>query len=336
MDEHSFFGLFKAYCRGLWRTAVSVGAALLGLFFLTLFYHAPMELPIYVTLLTGGICGLLFTSGFARFWHRHNELRTLLAQCSTKLSLLPPPSSLLEQDWEDIVTALENNRLAAEQRDFLRQQDACTYYTLWAHQIKTPLAAMQLLAQEAEDAAFRSEMRQELFKTEQYVDMVLGYLRLSSMQQDLLPQTVPLQEIVHQSIRRVSPLFIHKKGVYLQVEKTDLLVTTDAKWLGFVLEQILTNAAKYTQQGSVHIFAQENVLTIADTGIGIQAEDLPRVFERGFTGCNGRGGTRSTGLGLYLCRQICSNLGHEITIASQPGQGTQVCLHFDRPRLMLD
>lgn len=336
MRGPSALRLFFSYCRNIWRIALGISAALIGLYFLTIFYHAPMELPVYTTLLTGAVCGVFFASGFARFLRRHAELRTLLAQCNTKLAPLPSPSSLLEQDWEAIVHALEANRLAAEQRDFLRQQDASEYYTLWAHQIKTPLAAMQLLIQETPDLPCRSEFIQELFKTGQYVDMVLGYLRLESMHNDLVPRTLCLQEIIHESVRHVSTLFIHKKSVRLIVDKTDLLVTTDAKWLCFVVEQILTNAVKYTPLGTVHILVKDGALLVKDTGIGIHEEDLPRIFERGFTGCNGRSSAHSTGLGLYLCRQICQRLGHTITISSHPGQGTQVCLRFDRPQLMMD
>ena len=103
-----------------------------------------------------------------------------------------------------------------------------------------------------------------------------------------------------------------------------------------MVEQILTNAVKYTPQGTVHILVKDGALLVKDTGIGIHEEDLPRIFERGFTGCNGRSSTHSTGLGLYLCRQICQRLGHTLSISSHPGQGTQVCLRFDRPQLMMD
>lgn len=336
MKNLSFPRMVLAYFCSIWRTVLSVFLALAGLFVLTVFYHAPMELPVYTTLLTGAIGGLLFASGFSRFAQRHAQLRLLANQCGTKLSALPSPSSLLDEDWETIVSALERNRLAAEQRDFLRRQDASEYYTLWVHQIKTPLAALRLLVQENPDVQSRNEMLQELFKTGQYVDMVLGYLRLESMHSDLSPQTLRLQGVVNESVRRVSTLFIHKKGVRLLVEESDLRVTTDAKWLSFVLEQILTNAAKYTPQGSVRIYTQNNTLIVEDTGIGIRAEELPRIFERGFTGFNGRRNSHSTGLGLYLCRQICQNLGHEISITSELGQGTKVCLSFARPRLLMD
>ncbi|WP_367924694.1 sensor histidine kinase [uncultured Ruthenibacterium sp.] len=336
MNEHSLPYLLFAYCRTIYHVALSVLLALAGLFLLTVFYHAPMELPIYISFLTVAIGSLLFARGFSHFVRRHRELHVLFMQCNSKLSALPHSTNLLEQDWEAIVDALEKNRLDAERRDFLRQQDASQYYTLWAHQIKTPLAALNLLVQEIPDPRCKGEMKQELFKTEQYVDMVLGYLRLESMHGDLVPQTLRLMDIVTASAKHVSSLFIHNSKIKLCIDPIDLAVTTDSKWMEFVLEQILTNSAKYTHHGFVRVYTHGTVLTVEDTGIGILEEELPRIFERGFTGYNGRANEKSTGLGLYLCNQICQNLGHKLSISSKPGQGTKVNIDFGRPQLSLD
>ncbi len=122
----------------------------------------------------------------------------------------------------------------------------------------------------------------------------------------------------------------------LSYEPTKIRVLTDEKWLLFILEQILSNAIKYTKRGSVAVYMddrEEKTLVIADTGIGIVAEDVPRVFEKGFTGYNGRYDKRSTGIGLYLCRRVLNRLSHTIRIESEPGQGTRVYINLDTVNL---
>ena len=206
-------------------------------------------------------------------------------------------------------------------------------------QCATKLAAMRLLLQESPDIPGRSAFAQELFKAEQYVDMVLGYLRIGSIHADLSPQEVPLEALVRESVKKVSTLFIHQKSTTLQISSLPGTVLTDKKWFSFVLEQILTNAAKYTPRGTVRVYLAKDspdTLVVEDTGLGIRAEDLPRIFERGFTGYNGRGGQRSTGLGLYLCHEVLQRLGHTISIRSEPGKGTAVCICFARGTLVVE
>ena len=198
---------------------------------------------------------------------------------------------------------------------------------MWAHQIKTPISAMRLLMQ-ANGAEGNRDLMDELFKIEEYVGMALGYVRSESMSSDLLLRRCALDGIVKQAERKYAPLFIAKK-ISLRFEDTGVQVVTDEKWLLFVLEQLLSNALKYTKKGSISIYMAESApktLVIEDTGIGIRAEDIPRVFERGYTGYTGREYTRSTGIGLYLCRRILTKLGHTIVIESEVGRGTRVLL----------
>jgi signal transduction histidine kinase len=260
----------------------------------------------------------------------------LREQCAQALAPLPPTPYLPESDWFALVQALEQARQAEAAQNRRAVQDAVEYYTLWAHQIKTPLAALRLLAQESTDSALRSALLQELFKTEQYVELVLGYLRVGSMCADLCPMHTALNTIVRDSIKKVSPLFIYKKSVHLVVEDIGLSAVTDAKWLGFVLEQLLTNAVKYTPGGTVRLYADEQALYVTDTGIGISANDLPRITERGFTGHNGHAEPHSSGLGLYLCKEVLAKLGHTLSIQSVIGQGTTVRIGFARDALLLD
>lgn len=339
MESMSLFRILGSYCKRMRRAFLLVVLGGITLFVVTALYRAPMELPIYTCSLVGAVGAIFFGFGFARYAGRHRTLCALYGQCASRLSELPPPRDLLENDYHELITALEENRLEAIRAAARREADATEYYTLWSHQIKTPLAAMRLVLQENPSLPSREVFAQELFKTEQYADMVLGYLRLGSIHADLSPQSLPLDALVRESVRRVSTLFIYQKNVSLQIDSLQGDILTDKKWFSFVLEQILTNAVKYTPQGFVRIYldpAVPQTIVIEDTGIGIRSDDLPRVFERGFTGCNGRGGARSTGLGLYLCREVLTKLGHTISLRSAPGVGTSVHIGFGRGELVVE
>ena len=251
--------VFFSYCRRMLRAFLLVALGGATLFVVTILYRAPLELPLYTCCLVGAVGAVFFFSGFARYYRRHAALRMLRAQCATKLAALPAPRDILEKDYGNIIAALERNRLSAAADAAHREADATEYYTLWSHQIKTPLAAMRLLLQESPDIPGRSAFAQELFKAEQYVDMVLGYLRIGSIHADLSPQEVPLEVLVRESVKKVSTLFIHQKSTTLQISSLPGTVLTDKKWFSFVLEQILTNAAKYTPRGTVREIGRAHV-----------------------------------------------------------------------------
>lgn len=186
-----------------------------------------------------------------------------------------------------------------------------------------------------EDSALARRLSCDLSRIEQYVEMVLAFLRLDSDSSDYVFRRCKLDPLIRQAVRRFSFEFIDRK---LRLDytppdascQTDSLIT-DEKWFCFVLEQLLSNALKYTKSGTIRIFfSDEKVLCIQDTGIGIAPQDLPRIFEKGYTGCNGRTDKRASGLGLYLCRRICKNLGIELSITSEIGVGTCVFLSLDQ------
>jgi signal transduction histidine kinase len=175
-------------------------------------------------------------------------------------------------------------------------------------------------------------MMEELFKIEQYAEMVLHYLRLDSMSSDMLIQPQDLHTLVKQTLRKYSVLFINS-GLSLQLEDFQVSVLSDEKWLSFVLEQIISNSIKYTRKGTISIYMDpdsQKTLVIEDTGMGIRQEDIPRIFDRGFTGYNGRMDKKSTGIGLYLCRQIMNRLSHGIWAESEEGKGTRIYLDLSR------
>ena len=308
---------------------------LMQLLFLSLFcavfllYAMPLEGMLYALCLCFLLAGAGCIWDFTRFCRRHRTLRALLICTENAAFSLPEPESPLEADYQTLLTAVCAHRAALSAKNESRYQDLTEYFTLWAHQIKTPIAAMQLLLQQNTSAHSR-ELSAELFKIEQYVEMVLSYLRLGSDSTDYLFRRCCLDDIVRACLRKYARLFILKK-ISLSFQKTQLSVLTDEKWLAFVIEQLLSNALKYTPEGGrIRILKDGPCLVIADNGIGIRGEDLPRVFEKGFTGYNGRAGKKSTGIGLYLCRRIMDQLNHTLTITSVPGSGTRVYLNFEQ------
>ena len=272
---------------------------------------------------------------FVRFWRKHKILRKMEEAIFVTTEDLPETSTLIEEDYQLLIQRLvrENRQRQAAADSML--EDLTSYYTLWVHQIKTPIAAMDLLLQAGPNRA--TEMEIELQKITQYVDMALQYLRLDSTAKDLVLQRCQLDEVVRQTVRKYAKLFILKK-IQLVFQETKWEVLSDEKWLCFLLEQLLSNALKYTPEGGkISIFLEgETNLVIADTGIGIAPEDLPRVVEKGFTGNNGRMDKKATGIGLYLCRRVTNLLGHTISIASEPGVGTQVRLGLGRPQFDIE
>lgn len=265
-------------------------------------------------------------------------LSTVLFLLNLTLQFFKFQKRLSEQDYQNIIKNLkeQNSELKSQERIF--KQEMSDYYSMWVHQIKTPIAAMHVLQQTLEEEypeqKYIKEIKLELFKIEQYVEMVLTYLRMGEMSGDLKFEKYSLDAIVRQVIRKYSQMFILRK-IHLQYAKTSQCMVTDEKWLQFVLEQVLSNALKYTKDGGmIFIYTEEKenkkCLVIEDSGIGIQAEDLPRVFEKGFTGYNGRADKKSTGIGLYMCKKIMERLNHQIWIESEIDKGTKVYLDLAR------
>ncbi len=243
-------------------------------------------------------------------------------------------------DWETRIYREMTRELLLERRRRqdsmrIRYQDTIDYYTTWVHQIKTPIAAMGLVLQQ-EDTEKSRRLSEELQRIEQYVEMVLTYLRLGSRDTDYVFARVDLDLLLRGCIRKYAGQFI-RRHLALDYQDVDCQVLTDEKWLAFVVEQVLSNALKYTREGSVRIYMESPcTLCVRDTGIGISPEDLPRIFEKGYTGYNGRSDKKATGLGLYLCRQICDRLRHTITVSSAPGKGTTVRIGLGREVLEVE
>lgn len=312
---------------------VCFGATMMGILYLN---KIPASEIRYGLLLCLVLLGLGIVPDFLRYRKRYAALRGLEASITVSMENLPETAEVLEAEYQNLVKILFRERAEKETETTRRERDMMEYCTMWVHQIKTPIAALRLLLQEnsgdAEYAAERTEELQELFRIEQYVEMALQYMRLGSETTDFVLKEVELDRIIREAVHKYARQFISKK-ISLDYEAVNKRVVTDEKWLEFVIEQLLSNAIKYTQRGRIGIRAEERenakiCLVIEDTGIGIRAEDLPRVCEKGYTGYNGHADKRSTGIGLYLCSSILKKLNHMLQIESEEGVGTKVVIVF--------
>ena len=325
---------FKSYCKDRLRAILGTLAAAGVLSFVFFLYDLPAEPLLYGGVVTLALLLLLFAApDYLSYRRRAKEYEALRRGLLAQLDFPELSATLQERELSGMIRALFAKLREDEALWGQKQKETMDYYTLWVHQVKTPLSAMRLILQSEEQTESVTALLQELFKVERYVEMVLGYLRLDSMNSDLRLERCSLHEIAAAAVRKFAPQFIYQK-LSLEFADFDNVVLTDEKWLGFVIEQLLSNALKYTKTGGVSIYVEApDVLVIEDTGIGISEEDLPRIFERGFTGFNGRQGKNSSGLGLYLTKQVLNRLQTKIEIRSEQEQGTKVLLYLHRDEL---
>ncbi len=335
MKRKTGFDLFIKYVKdhlapaALFAAFAAIFAVIFGL------YNLPVEAVLYAAglcVLLGAVC---LVSGFIRYYKRHREMLRILENVQILSGELEGGKTLAEEDLTAMVKKLK--RLLDESETARRDdaKESMDYYTTWVHQIKTPISTMKMML-EGEDSEESRSLLSELFRIEQYAEMALSYIRLGEDSSDYVFREYDLDGIIRDSVRKYAPQFIRKK-IGLNYGGTDVKVLTDEKWLRFVIEQVLSNSIKYTREGSVTItVTPEKVLKIADTGIGIAPEDVPRIFEKGFTGYNGRLGRKSTGLGLYLCKTACSRLSHKISAESEPGKGTVISIDLSSEKAIMD
>lgn len=302
----------------VYAAAGVISAVDLGVFAL---YRLPME-PFYYAAALGAVLLGLLTLGKGISDSRRAAVRldelgriTVVRRCTQE------PASLMEREYQAMVNRLGETLTEAETVMAARQGETEAYYTAWVHQIKTPIAVMKLRLADMDTAAGRS-LATELFRIEQYVEMVLQYVRLGSGINDLVIREYELDDLIRRSIRKFAASFIEHR-LTLSFTPTGQKVLTDEKWFACILDQLLSNAVKYTAAGGVTIaLTEDGRLAVRDTGIGIAAEDLPLIFEKGYTGNNGRTGRQSSGLGLYLCRRAADRISLPVAADSVPGEGS--------------
>ena len=267
-----------------------------------------------------------------RKYKQHHQYLIYLKDNPELFDNLPQESYLEEKMYQEMLQILQKKIFQLKQENQQKYNNTIDYYTKWVHQIKTPIAGLKLIIQNDYPD---KKMLVELLKIEQYVNMALQYVRLDSIHHDLSFQKVSLDHLVSQEIKKQS-LFFFQKNLKVDYQIKDLQILTDEKWSGFVIEQVLSNALKYTKEGSITFYNEGEKLYIQDSGIGIKESDLPRVFEKGFTGFQGRNDKKASGLGLYLCKNIFNQLDHSISIESKVGQGTTVCLDFSKKEIFIE
>lgn len=313
------------------------------LFLIGYLYDIPFEKTRYIAEFSGAGVFLCLLVDILKYAERWKELKRCIATSDTYPGMFYTVPGDLEALYRSMIAKMRQEKEELIFEDQKRYTEMMDYYGMWAHQIKTPIAAMRILVQSGMDREENEEnqklfrqLQMELFKTEQYVEMVLSYLKIGDIAKDMVLERCDLGKVVRQAVKKYSRLFILQK-LSLEMGEIAEIVLTDEKWLSFVVEQILSNALKYTKSGSVSIYLeQEGVLVIKDTGIGISAEDLPRIMEKGHTGYNGRIDKRSTGIGLYLCKKVMDKLHHQLRIDSEDGKGTKVVLDLRRTQLDLE
>ena len=306
----------------------------------TLFYlyNIPSDAIIYGTQLSIVWSGVCFLIDFYKYYKRHKLLHINREKFFEDAEQLPEQMDIIECDYQELVKELYRAKQELVSGNRITKKEMLDYYGMWVHQIKTPIAALDILLQNAEQNLHQSDeeetiqetvpvadMKMELFKIEQYVEMALNYLRVEDISSDLSFKKCAVDDMVRQAVRKYAKVFISKK-IQMDFKPTNVDTVTDEKWFVFVLEQLLSNSLKYTKEGKISIFMEGKALVIEDTGIGIPAEDIPRIFEKGFTGYNGREDKKSTGIGLYLCKNIMDKLQWNITADSEVGTGTKIYL----------
>ncbi len=282
---------------------------------------------LYALMLFTFIVLIYFAIDIYFYQKRWRRLKVIIENKKLELMELPLSSNALERSYQEIITNLYNDmkaNLLAMEKDYREQME---YYTMWMHQIKTPIAAMELTIKNSRSSLDNRIIEGELFKIEQYVEMALQYVKIKNLASDLVIREYELIEIVRTSVKKYASLFINKK-LSVTIEPSSFFALTDSKWISFIIEQLLSNAIKYTNKGGIAIYTDTNKLVIEDTGIGIRPEDLERIFEKGYTGYNGRLDKKASGIGLYLSKKVADAISIRIVIKSKLGLGTKAILEF--------
>ena len=273
-------------------------------------------------------------SDFLRQRARLQELEDILEGLDQKYlftECVPPPKNLYERRLFDLTRRAGRAMTGAVSDARASQREYREYVERWVHEIKAPITAARLICRELDGPAHR-RLTGELARIEEHVERALFYARAESPEQDCLLRQIDLGKVAAQAVENHRSLLI-QSGIRVEMDGLDHTVYTDEKWAVFILGQLLQNAARYRGEAPVITISARPLgkqvrLTVSDNGIGIPAHELPRVFDRGFTGSNGRSRGGSTGMGLYLCGKLSRFLDLGLEIASEEGRRTTVTLTF--------
>jgi len=269
---------------------------------------------------------LLFLVDIVISFINYKKISNALTYWADDPSMDPPDIINNTKFFEEIDSINKLNKEMEKSFD-LKMKEFKDYMTMWAHQVKTPLFSLDLILNDHPVDSHAA--RAEVFEIEEYIESLLSYIRLESLSTDFVFKKQSLDKLIRSSIKKYSKLFIKKKNK-VKFCPTELFITTDEKWFGLILDQILSNSNKYTQNGEISIYMKGKNLVIEDTGIGIRKEDLPRVFDKSYTGYNGRIYKKSTGIGLNLVKTTAENLSIDVDIESEVGIGSKLILNLAR------
>ena len=316
----------KKYLRSRW-TALATCALWQAILYIVLFLEdVPADKLWYPMVLSAAVIPAYFLWDFCRIWKKDRTLQEVKQNIDITVENLPETKAVVEQDYQELLNIILSAKQTEAQQQKSKMHELTEFVTLWTHQVKTPLTALTLAVKES-GLEEKAEYADRLFEIEQYCDIILQYLRMEGEGTDLLLEEYPVKPMVNQAVKYFARSFIGKGlSVSIDLPEGQKLVT-DEKWMVFVIKQVLSNALKYTKEGGITISMPKlDTICIADTGIGISKEDLPRITERGFTGYNGRMDKKATGIGLFLVDTIMKKLGGSVKITSELGVATQVYL----------
>lgn len=320
----------------IWVLTISFVAMMLG----ALGVNASARGFLAIVLAMAGAACLLY--GYFRKASFYRDLKTRLESLDQKYlitEMMERPDFLEGKILYDVLNQVDksmNDKLGKYRRS---SSDYREYIETWVHEVKTPIASSRLMLENNKNEVAKG-LEAELSRIEGYVEQALFYTRSNSVEKDYIIKKVNLKEMVSSCVKKNARALIESR-ISVQLQDLDEDVFTDAKWIDFIVGQILNNSIKYRREEKpqIKIFAEPRQnsirLVISDNGIGIPAQDIRRVFEKGFTGENGRKLTRSTGMGLYLCKKLCGKLGLSISLASQAGQGTMIEILFPKSKMFL-
>lgn len=301
-------------------------------------YNVGMFIKIYIPLI---IMGLYMISIIIEYFKRkkfYDNLLKMLEELDEKYlitEIIKTPNFLEGQIFKNSLEQIDKSMLENVNKYKYMTEDYKEYIELWIHEIKIPISASKMVIENNKNAITKS-IDEELDKVENYIEQALFYARSNTVEKDYYIRKVVLKEIVNESIKKNKSSLIQEK-ISIDIHDLEIEVNTDNKWIVFILNQIIQNSIKYRKKENsvIEIYAnqgKENViLYIKDNGIGIKQGEITRVFEKGFTGTNGRlSNKKSTGIGLYLCKKLCNKLGIGIELNSVQNEGTEVKLVFPK------
>lgn len=232
------------------------------------------------------------------------------------------------EDLKEKVDNLENELTEVKNRQVEYRNDVESYFLTWVHQIKTPITASQLLLERNEENVV-NRVRQEIVQIDNYTSLALSYLKLLNEESDMTISSVTVNELIRPLIMKYRIQFI-EQHTKIHYEKCEATVLTDAQWASIMIEQILNNALKYARGKDIWIEfdSAKQTLIIKDNGVGISKADIPKIFDKGYSGYNGRLNEESSGIGLFIVKHISNHLNHEVDVDSGLGEGTTFKIHF--------